>query len=113
MPPPKTTDELVELVRKTGVLDDKRLDAYLESLRAAAAGPDTAGKLAARMVHDGILTNFQAEQVLLGRWRRFHLGKYKILEKLGSGGMGSVYLCEHKLMRRQRRRQGVAVVACG
>src|SRR5207248_7956489 len=28
-------------------------------------------------------------------------GKYKVLERLGSGGMGSVYLCEHKLMRRR------------
>ena len=30
-----------------------------------------------------------------------HHGKYKVLERLGSGGMGSVYLCEHKLMRRR------------
>src|SRR5262249_10300267 len=25
--------------------------------------------------------------------------KYKILERLGSGGMGTVFLCEHKVMR--------------
>ena len=36
-----------------------------------------------------------------GKWRRFTIGKYKVLEKIGSGGMGQVYLCEHKLMRRR------------
>src|SRR6202040_208671 len=33
--------------------------------------------------------------------RRFTIGKYKVLERLGSGGMGSVYLCEHMVMRRR------------
>src|SRR5437868_12067086 len=53
------------------------------------------------MVGDGVLTQFQAEQFMLGKWRRFSIGKYKVLERIGSGGMGSVYLCEHKLMRRK------------
>ena len=34
-------------------------------------------------------------------WRRFSIGKYKVLERLGSGGFAQVYLCEHKLMRRR------------
>src|SRR5437899_3494516 len=57
--------------------------------------------LAKRMVADAILTIFQAEQILLGKWKRFTIGKYKVLERLGSGGMGQVFLCEHKLMRRR------------
>jgi serine/threonine protein kinase len=46
------------------------------------------------------LTHFQAEQFLQGKWRRFTIGKYKVLDRIGIGGMGSVYLCEHKFMRR-------------
>ncbi|HKI35698.1 MAG TPA: serine/threonine-protein kinase, partial [Gemmataceae bacterium] len=101
MPAPTTTDEFLDLVRKSGVVEDKRLDAYLARLRAAGPITPEPAKFAGFLVRDGILTHFQAEQVLQGKWRRFTIGKYKVLERLGSGGMGSVYLCEHKLMRRR------------
>jgi serine/threonine protein kinase len=101
MPAPTTVDELLELVRKSGVVDEKRVAGHMEKLRADGAVPPDATGLAAVLVRDGILTHFQAEQFLLGKWRRFTVGKYKVLERLGSGGMGSVYLCEHKLMRRR------------
>ncbi len=101
MPAPATVAEFLDLVRKSGVTEEKKLDTYLETLRAQPGTPTTPPTLAERMVRDGQLTNFQAEQLLLGKWKRFFLGKYKVLERLGSGGMGSVYLCEHKLMRRR------------
>src|SRR5215475_9455325 len=101
MPSPTTVAEFVELVRKSGVVDEKRLDAHLEKLRAASALPAEPNRLAGVLVRDGVLTHFQATQFLQGKWRRFTIGKYKVLEQLGSGGMGSVYLCEHMLMRRR------------
>jgi serine/threonine protein kinase len=101
MPAPANTNEFLELVRKSGVLDEKRLDAHLQKLRDAGSLPTDPGKAAGMLVRDGLLTTFQAEQILQGKWRRFSIGKYKVLERLGSGGMGSVYLCEHKLMRRR------------
>jgi serine/threonine protein kinase len=54
------------------------------------------------LVGDGLLTRFQAGQLLQGKWRNFILsGKYKVLGPLGAGGMGYVYLCEHQIMRRR------------
>src|SRR5262249_5024723 len=102
MAAPATVEEFLELVRKSGVVDEKRLDAYVQKLRAASGAlPEEPGKLAGVFVRDGILTHFQAEQCLMGKWRRFTIGKCKVLERLGAGGMGSVFLCEHKFMRRR------------
>ena len=40
MPAPATVDDLVKLIRKSGMIDEPRLDAYIERLRLA--GPLTA-----------------------------------------------------------------------
>jgi serine/threonine protein kinase len=100
MPTPTTVDEFVDLVRKSGVVDAKSLDASLTQLRAQAPLPGQPKELAGALVRGGTLTHFQAEQLLRGKWQGFSIGKYLILERLGSGGMGIVYLGEHKFMRR-------------
>ncbi len=102
MPAPATSDELIKLIRKSGMVDEPKLDAYLEKLRLASVViHDDVRKLAGAMVKDGLITYFQAEQFLLGKWRGFTIGKYKLLERIGFGGMGQVFLCEHMYMRRR------------
>jgi serine/threonine protein kinase len=101
MPAPTTAEELLDLVQKSNLVEEPRLRPYVDRLRAAGTLPADPGKLAAALVRDGLLTFFQAEQLLQGKYKRFTLGKYKVLEKLGAGGMGTVFLCEHKLMRRR------------
>src|SRR6266568_3050042 len=101
MAAPATTDEFLDLIRKSGVAEEKRFDAWLQKAKSNGALPDKPAEAAGLLVRDGVLTHFQAEQILGGKWKRFTIGKYKVLEKLGAGGMGSVYLCEHKLMRRR------------
>src|SRR5262249_35450755 len=71
-------------------------------LRSGAAVPQEPQALAEVMVRDGLLTHFQAEQLLKGRWRNFLINnKYKLLERLGEGGMGQVFLCEHVHLKRR------------
>jgi serine/threonine protein kinase len=100
MSAPVTCDQFLDLVDKSGLIEQAALSNFRRAL-AASAAPDTPGDLADAMVRDGLLTRFQAEQLRNGRSRGFVIGgKYKILEFLGAGGMGSVYLCEHLSMRR-------------
>lgn len=101
MPTPATVDDLLKLIRKSGMIDEPRLDAYMERLRLAGPIPADVRKVAGTMVRDGLLTYFQAEQFMLGKWRGFTIGKYKLLERVGFGGMGQVFLCEHMYMRRR------------
>jgi serine/threonine protein kinase len=57
--------------------------------------------VAQRMIRDGLITTFQAQQLLQGKFRRFLLSdKYKLLEPIGAGGMGQVFLCFHIYMHR-------------
>jgi serine/threonine protein kinase len=101
MPAPATLPEFLDLVQRSGVADEAKMKAYLEKAARQGGLPAEPTKAAGHLVRDGLLTYFQAEQLLQGKWKRFNIGKYKVLERLGSGGMGQVFLCEHKLMRRR------------
>jgi serine/threonine protein kinase len=90
------------LVVQSELVAKAALDDYLARLRSADGLPADGPALAAAAVRDGLLTEFQARLLLQGRWKNFFLGgKYKVLKPLGSGGMGAVFLCEHRHMRRR------------
>jgi len=96
---PATAEDLVQLIRKSGLLDESKLNAFLQKNVAEVQGD--AKSLAAFMVRQGLLTYFHAEQFLLGKWRGFTLGRYKLLERIGVGRTGQVFLCEHVYMRKR------------
>lgn len=102
MPAPTTIDGLLALGYKSGLLDPETIALEQDSWRQAGEEPQTAKDLADALIRSGHLTRFQAEKLLTGKWRGFIIaGKYRLLERLGAGGMGHVYLCEHIVMGRR------------
>ncbi len=52
------------------------------------------------LVQAGLLTDYQLGRVLAGSTHGLVLGNYRVLERLGAGGMGVVFLAEHRLLKR-------------
>jgi len=95
MAPPTTPADLRALIERSGLLPSQLIDP------AFAAGDQDPAGVARRLVNDALLTPFQARQLRKGRADGFFLtDKYKILDFIGSGGMGKVYLCEHLILHR-------------
>jgi response regulator RpfG family c-di-GMP phosphodiesterase/tRNA A-37 threonylcarbamoyl transferase component Bud32 len=59
-------------------------------------GPD---RLLSELVEAGLLTPFQAARVATGNTFGLVLGNFRVLERLGAGGMAVVYKAEHIEMR--------------
>lgn len=99
-----------EAVLASGIVDPGVVDAAEAMVRTlpGMADPDAPGKalaafdraVAQQLVTQGTLTEFQAGQLLLGR-KKLKLGQYWILDQVGRGGMGLVFLAEHSLMGRR------------
>jgi response regulator RpfG family c-di-GMP phosphodiesterase/tRNA A-37 threonylcarbamoyl transferase component Bud32 len=73
-------------------LEDRadRLDEYAGEVEVGQA-----------LIEAGLLTPFQLDRVLAGQTHGLMLGNYRVLDQIGSGGMGLVYLGEHSLMKRR------------
>src|ERR1022692_1570764 len=57
-------------------------------------------KLLPLLVQHGLLTEYQANRVEAGTTYGLILGNYRVLDRLGAGGMGVVFKAEHVVMRR-------------
>ncbi|MEZ6142725.1 MAG: serine/threonine-protein kinase [Zavarzinella sp.] len=102
MSSPKTVQQLFDLVVRSELLTKQEIEKYLLQREAENEKFSDASAMCSGMVRDHLLTHFQAKLLMQGRWKNFFLkGKYKVLEHLGAGGMGTVFLCEHRHMRRK------------
>jgi len=97
-----TADKFVDLAQRSKLVDRDQLSRAVDALTEDSAGGTVeAAAVAERLIEQGHLTRWQANKLLEGRHKGFVIGKYKLLDHLGTGGMSSVYLGEHLLMHRQ------------
>jgi len=57
-------------------------------------------KLLEMLVEDKLLTPYQQSRIITGKSFGLRLGNYRVLERIGAGGMGVVFKAEHVSMRR-------------
>lgn len=87
---------LVRILKKYQLLDAEQFK-ELAALQNRYPDPKA---LARALVVRGLLTPYQVNQIFLGKYADLSLGSYVLLERLGEGGMGTVFKARHRTMAR-------------
>ena len=89
-----TAIQFLDLLRRSQLLDEQEVRKFVNS-------PGDGEELAATMVKAGLLTEWQAEKLLAGKFKGFMLGNYTLLSYRGKNGMSQDYVALHRLMKRK------------
>lgn len=92
MPEQPATGGFLSLLERSRLLSHHHCRQTI--LRLGLRDLDDPLEAARRLVAEGVLTRYQANRLLEGRRRGLFLDDYKLLEILGSGGMGYLYSAE-------------------
>lgn len=99
-----TAEKFVELVRRSRLVEEDHLMQAVTDCRQLHSGvfPDEPQVIAQQLIDAELLTRWQRDRILEGKYKGFFLGKYKVLGLIGTGGMSSIYLAEHTLIHQRR-----------
>jgi len=88
----QATSSLLELLERSKLLSPAQVQE--SAVRFKLDKCTDARTAATKLVRERVITPFQADRLLEGRYRGFLIDRYKVREILGVGGMGSIYIAE-------------------
>lgn len=94
---PMMLQQFISQISDSGILSAEEVAAFLKLQPAEIESVDDLSRL---LVEQNKLTLYQAQMISEGRGQKLLLGNYLIRDRIGGGGMGDVYLAEHRRMER-------------
>ena len=97
MPRPETAQDVLDIVRQSGLVSSSALT----GIHARVTSAESRERAFALLIAEGVLTRYQANELSLGNGKSLWLGGYRVLDRLGKGGMSQVYLAEHAVLSKR------------
>jgi hypothetical protein len=91
--------DLLPVIRSSGVLAERQL-AEIKTKMLHGTYPIDPVELADCLVRDKVLTSYQAKRFLSNKSHGLIVGRYIVLDRIGSGSMGRVFKAHHVMMDR-------------
>jgi serine/threonine-protein kinase len=91
--PATTQSEFLHLLQKSRLLSQRDVEGL--TLEYDLSSCESSNDVAKKLVKSGVLTKYQAQLLLDGRYRGLVIDQYRVLELLGYGGIGRLYLAEN------------------
>ena len=94
-----TVDQLGKAIVAARLMPSDEVRAFWSTLPASDR-PKSGEAFAQLLIKRGLLTDFQARELLSASETPLALGDYILLAKIGAGGMGQVFKAQHRHMKR-------------
>ncbi len=98
---PSSGKAFLDSLLRYQLLSAQSMDEFLDRAGAPLSQYTDGEVLGHELVKGNYLTKYQLSRVLTGKTHGLVLGNHRILDRLGSGSMGEVYVAEHLFMKRK------------